>query len=155
MIGINCHPCHLLKRKWFVVSTTFSLWARNNDDQTTLAPASQVQWARNNDDQTTLAPASQVQSRRTSPECVHDMSGHPGVFERAPRHPVAVTIIGFCMCFYYVLIGCEPSTSFTHARAPACGSIISSAFYNSHLSNTFISPGHMAFQQTEKELLLR
>lgn len=50
---------------------------------------------------------------------------------------------------------CKPSTSLTHARAPACGSIISSAFYNSHLIHTFISPGHMAFQQTKKELLLR
>lgn len=137
MIGINSHPCHLLTRKWFAVITTFSLWARNNDDQTTLAPLNQVQW------------------RRTSPECVHDMSGHPGVCERAPCHPVAVPIIGFCMCFYYALLGCEPSTSLTHARAPACGSIISSAFYNSHLIHTLISPGHMAFQETKKELLLR
>lgn len=122
MIGINSHPCYLLKRKWFVVITTFSLWARNNDDQTA------------------LAPSSQGQCRRTSPECVHDMSGHPGVCERAPHHPVAVIIIGFCMCFYYVLLGCESSTSLPHARTPACDSIISSAFYNSHLSHTFIRP---------------
>lgn len=102
--------------------TTFSLWARNNDDQTA------------------LAPSSQVRCRRRSPECMHAMSGHPGVRERAPRHPVAVTIIGFCMCFYYVLLGCESSTSLPHARTPACGSIISFAFYNSHLSHTFIRP---------------